>query len=296
MARDSAVSGSPRSRLGQSPERSPLAPGAGLGSFPGFPILVYCFLMESPETYPVKKAGELIGKAPNTVRTWSGEEYFGPYLSSYANPEPGGERRYTERDIRILRTASILQKRGLKIREIIPRIASGELIEDLPEEDSLEPEPERRSQTQGSSPNLPARLDLSNQIELFLRPYESQISRLSADLEREREEIEREREARITAEKELSRLSALIEERSNPKEREDLEREREARLAAEKELSRLSALLEERSIPKEEPEKGREEIEREREARLAAEKELSRLSALLEERSLPWYKRLFGDG
>lgn len=165
--------------------------------------------MESPETYPVKKAGELIGKAPNTVRTWSGEELFGPYLSPYANPERGGERRYTEQDIRILKTASILQKRGMKIKDIIPRIASGDIIEEI--EEPFEPESPRERST-----SLPAPLSLSNQIELFIRPYESQISRLSADLEREREELDKEREARITAEKELSRLSALLEERSRP--------------------------------------------------------------------------------
>lgn len=170
--------------------------------------------MESPETYPVTQAGRLIGKAPNTVRTWSGEDLFGPYLSPYANPEPGAERRYTEWDIRILRTASILQKRGMKIREIIPRIASGEIIEelDIPEEEPLET---AESPREGST-KLPAPLSLSGQIELFIRPYESQISRLSEELEREREELDKEREARRAAELELSRLSAKLEERSLP--------------------------------------------------------------------------------
>lgn len=170
--------------------------------------------MESPETYPVKKAGELIGKAPNTVRTWSGEDLFGPYLSPYANPEPGAERRYTENDIRILRTASILQRRGLKIKDILPRIASGEILEEL--ETFEEESPETAESPRERSTSLPARIELSNQIELFIRPYESQISRLSAELEREREELEKEREARIAAEKELSRLSAKLEERSLP--------------------------------------------------------------------------------
>ena len=169
--------------------------------------------MESLETYPVTKAGKLIGKAPNTVRTWSGEEVFGPYLSPYANPEPGGERRYTERDIRILKTAAILQKRGMKIKDIIPRIASGEIIEEL---DPLEELAETAESPREPSTILPAPLSLSNQIELFVRPYESQISRLSADLERERENLEKEREARIAAELELSRVTAKLEERSRP--------------------------------------------------------------------------------
>ncbi len=208
--------------------------------------------MESQETYPVTKAGRLIGKAPNTVRTWSGEELFGPYLSPHANPEPGLERRYTERDIRILRTASILQKRGMKLKEILPRIASGEIIEelDIPEEEP----PKAAESPEKRNPNLPARLELSDQIELFLRPYENQLSRLSADLEREGEELDREREARRAAELELSRLSAKLEQ---------LDRERD-------------------------------QLETEREARRAAELELSRLSAKLEEKSLPWYRRLFG--
>ncbi len=173
--------------------------------------------MESPETYPVKKAGELIGKAPNTLRTWAGENYFGPYLSPFANPDPGIERRFTERDIRILRSAAILQKRGMKIRDIIPRIASGEIIEEpalyLPNKE--EPLKAAESPKEGN-PNLPARIELSDQIGLFLRPYESQVSRLSAELERERGELEREREGRRAAELELSRLSAKLEERNRP--------------------------------------------------------------------------------
>lgn len=57
---------------------------------------------------------------------------------------------------------------------------------------------------------------LTQQMELFLRPFENQIERLSVELERERGELERERESRITAERELARLSATLEERSKP--------------------------------------------------------------------------------
>jgi DNA-binding transcriptional MerR regulator len=171
--------------------------------------------MESPETFSVKQTADLIGKAPNTLRTWSGPDHFGPYLSPYANPGPGEERRFTEHDIRLLKTAVLLQKRGLAIGDIIPRIASGEILEELPEEfpERLSPELER-----GSSENLPVpqRYDPASQLSLYVRPYEVQIERLSADLEGERARLEEEREARITAEKELSRLSAILEEREKP--------------------------------------------------------------------------------
>ena len=184
-------------------------------------------LMENIETYPVKQTADLIGKAPNTLRTWGGSDYFGPYLSSYANPEPGKDRRYTEEDIRILRTAVILQSRGLKIREIIPRIASGEILE-LPEEPDL-PKPEepkkrdkrRAPRAEDRSLALP---ELMEGFKILLRPYEAQIDRLS-------EEIGRERESRAEAEKELS---------------DKLDQERERRAEAEIELSRISAKLEER--------------------------------------------------
>lgn len=169
--------------------------------------------MDPLETFSVTQAGKLIGKAPNTLRTWSSSDYFGPYLSAYANPEPGDERRYTEDDLRILRTAVILQRKGVKISEIIPRIASGEILEELPGEETIETQEERGGERSGREL---AKLSLTSQFELFLRPYESQISRLSADLDRERAELEKEREARIAAEKELSRLSAKLEERDKP--------------------------------------------------------------------------------
>lgn len=168
--------------------------------------------MEPLETFSVTQAAKLLGKAPNTLRTWSGVNYFGPHLSSYANPEPGGERRYTEDDIRVLRTAVILQRRGLQIADIIPRIAGGELLEELPGEETFKPI-ERESESPGREL---APVSLMQQMELFLKPYESQISRLSADLERERDELERERESRIAAELELARLAAKLEERSKP--------------------------------------------------------------------------------
>ena len=168
--------------------------------------------MEPLETFSVTQAAKLIGKAPNTLRTWTRAEFFGPYLSPLANPEPGEERRYTEGDIRILRTAVILQKRGAQIADIIPRIAGGEILEELPGEEPFEP-PERERESPGRELVPPS---LTQQMELFLKPYESQIDRLSAELERERGELERERESRITAERELARLSATLEERSKP--------------------------------------------------------------------------------
>jgi DNA-binding transcriptional MerR regulator len=168
--------------------------------------------MNPLETFSVTQAGKMIGKAPNTLRTWSRPDYFGPYLSEYANPGPGAERRYTEDDLRILRTAVILQRRGLQISDIIPRIASGEILEELPGEETIGAQ-EGREESPGRAL---APLSLSSQLELFLRPYETQISRLTADLDREREELERERAARIEAEKELSRLSAKLEERDKP--------------------------------------------------------------------------------
>lgn len=179
--------------------------------------------MEPLETFSVTQAANLIGKAPNTLRTWTRTNYFGPYLSPFANPEPGEERRYTEDDIRILRTAVVLQKQGLQIADIIPRIAGGELLEELSRAEPFEPsgrEPKSPSLTQQMDQNPPGRElvppSLTQQMELFLRPFENQIERLSVELERERGELERERESRITAERELARLSATLEERSKP--------------------------------------------------------------------------------
>lgn len=182
--------------------------------------------MDPIETYSVKQTGDLIGKAPNTVRTWTGPDLFGPYLSEHANPPEGEERRFTEGDIRRLRTAVILQSQGLKLSEIVPRIAGGELLE-LPEGEPLPglgnksgPRVEEAEIPQDRALVPPA---LSEMMLLMLRPYESQIDRLSREIDKEREtrreaerEIDKERQARIEAEKENSRLSAKLEERDRP--------------------------------------------------------------------------------
>ena len=149
--------------------------------------------MEPVETFSVKQTSKLVGKAPNTLRTWSSPEYFGPFLSAHANPEPGGERRFTEEDIRVLRTAVILQKRGLQIADIIPRLGAGEILEEIPGESIIEP-PEERGETPGRELVPPS---LTQQMELFMRPFENQISRLSAELE-------------------LARLKTQLEERGKP--------------------------------------------------------------------------------
>lgn len=168
--------------------------------------------MQPVETFSVKQTSKLVGKAPNTLRTWSSPDFFGPFLSEHANPEPGGERRFTEEDIRVLRTAVILQKRGLQISEIIPRLGAGEILEEVPGEGPAKP-PEEERKAPGRDLIPPS---LIQQIELFLQPYETQVSRLSAELERERTELERERENRIAAELELARLKTQLEERGKP--------------------------------------------------------------------------------
>lgn len=173
------------------------------------------------ETLSVKQAAKRIGKAPNTLRTWSGTDYFGEYLSPYANPEPGIQRRYTERDIQILRTATILQKRGLQIVDIVPRLAAGEILEELPTAGGVLPPAEPVGQSEEQEPSraaalVPVSRDIGIQIELFLKPYDSQIQRLTAEIERDRQELEQERERRIAAEIELARLSGMMESRSKP--------------------------------------------------------------------------------
>ena len=176
--------------------------------------------MEPLETFSVTQAAKLIGKAPNTLRTWTRADFFGPYLAPLANTESGEERRYTEGDIRILRTAVILQKRGAQIADIIPRIAGGEILEELPGEEPFEP-PERERESPGRELVPPS---LTQLMELFLFLMMRRPERPSVDPERAlggsagagRGELERERESRITAERELARLSATLEERSKP--------------------------------------------------------------------------------
>lgn len=183
-----------------------------------------------PQTFPVKQTAKAIGKRPNTLRTWSGEDLFGPYLSEYANPPKGQERRFTEEDIAILKTAVFFQSQGLELKEIVQRIAQGEIVLELPfsEEPGSPGEPSSESQAQIPASRALAPTELLDRIALFLKPYEDQIKRLSQDLDRERGELKEERE----------RLK---------EEREKLEEEKARRTALELELERLKAQAEERS-------------------------------------------------
>lgn len=169
-----------------------------------------------PQTFPVKQTAKAIGKRPNTLRTWSGEDLFGPYLSEYANPPKGQERRFTEEDIAILKTAVFFQSQGLELKEIVQRIAQGEIVLELPfsEEPGSPGEPSSESQAQIPASRALAPTELLDRIALFLKPYEDQIGRLSEELEESKDKLEEERERRIKAELELERLKAQAEERS----------------------------------------------------------------------------------
>lgn len=69
---------------------------------------------QQPEqTFTPNEAAELTGVAAHNVRRWS--EYHAAHLSSTANPATGIARRFTGRDIEVLRHIDSLRKQGLTV-------------------------------------------------------------------------------------------------------------------------------------------------------------------------------------
>lgn len=72
---------------------------------------------QQPEqTFTPNEVAELTGIAAHNVRRWS--EYHTAHLSASANPATGMARRFTGRDIEVLRHIDSLCKQGLTVSVI----------------------------------------------------------------------------------------------------------------------------------------------------------------------------------
>lgn len=100
----------------------------------------------SEDTYSVSQVARNIGKAPNTIRSWTG--IYSNHLSDNARPE-GDERRYNDADVALLQTVKVLRDQREPHKLIIPRIAEDERLEPPPA--STESPPERNTEDASTS-------------------------------------------------------------------------------------------------------------------------------------------------
>jgi len=95
--------------------------------------------------YSTKEAAELIGASKQILRAYTGT--YARYLSTEATPEPGGVRRFTEADVRLL--AFVYQKttgENLTHEAVLEQLAEGALEQFTWQPEQPEPESTPESQ------------------------------------------------------------------------------------------------------------------------------------------------------
>ena len=77
---------------------------------------------QQPEqTFTPNEAAQMVGTAAHNVRRWT--EYHAAHLSPLATPAPGQARRYTGRDVEVLKHVKALRAQGLTVPVINEQLA-----------------------------------------------------------------------------------------------------------------------------------------------------------------------------
>ena len=77
---------------------------------------------QQPEqTFTPNEAAQMMGTAAHNVRRWT--EYHAAHLSPLATPAPGQARRYTGRDVEVLKHVKALRAQGLTVPVINEQLA-----------------------------------------------------------------------------------------------------------------------------------------------------------------------------
>ena len=136
--------------------------------------------------YSTKEAAELIGASKQILRAYTGT--YARYLSTEATPEPGGVRKFTEADVRLL--AFVYQKttgENLTHEQVLELLAADALEQFTWQPEQPEPESASESQ-QGAEAGMLVPLAHYRAAEVLLRDAQ----RREADaLEREQAMQER---------------------------------------------------------------------------------------------------------
>lgn len=155
--------------------------------------------------FTTKQVCDFLGVSNTTIRAgWSVE--FADYLSDYATPPKGQERRFTPEDVAVFYTVNVMRQRGDDFPAIHEALAAGERIEP-PVGERATPEPEEE--------NEPAAVAVAA-FQSALTGYENRINRLENRLE-EAHAARIEAEIRAArAQGELDALRAILGEATPP--------------------------------------------------------------------------------
>jgi len=162
-------------------------------------------------SYSVSQVAKALSVSPSSVRLWSSK--FSEHLSASATPASGGVREYTEEDIAVLQTITVMRRGDESYKKINIALEKGERREFVPE-----PEPEREPEAAHNAPGeaesdiaLKSFTETLNALQVqntanseHIKELQGQLieatgkaavsEHLSAELERAREEAERLRE------------------------------------------------------------------------------------------------------
>ncbi len=94
-------------------------------------------IQQPTQTFTPNEVAELTGIAAHNVRRWS--EYHAMYLSGSANPPTGQARRFTGRDIEVLKHVDCLRKLGLTVPVINEQLKGLTFAEIDAPPDALQP-------------------------------------------------------------------------------------------------------------------------------------------------------------
>lgn len=132
--------------------------------------------------FTVKQVSDHIGVSEATIRLHWGKE-FAAYLSDTANPPKGETRHYTEEDIAVLLTVSLLRNQQKSYEEIHPALAEGVRLE----------RPEGEEKPPPGAPetpeNQPETALITQSFAEALRTYETRLNKLEDKLEETRERL-----------------------------------------------------------------------------------------------------------
>jgi DNA-binding transcriptional MerR regulator len=153
----------------------------------------------------VKDAAAALGVSPNTVRVYT--RRFKDYFSPAAAPPPGQARRFAPDDMTTLFTIRLMYQDGKDAEAIAAALAAGNYIEPVEPETGQE-EPETKTEDAQAAPQLSPAEEAAT---MALKLIEGQVDSLTNERDYLRDEIEKERQARLTAEVDAARLAGQLD-------------------------------------------------------------------------------------
>ncbi len=149
-------------------------------------------------TIKVTKAARLVGVSNTTIRNYSAE--YAEFLSDHANPEQGKPRYFTQSDLAVFHTVTVLRADGTDTETIMQRLRNGERITPESAENQAPP----------SDSGQPQQTALVTQLTIAAAKFEAELSATKAERDRVIADLSAERDARLSAEKRAAAAEAAL--------------------------------------------------------------------------------------